>query len=169
MSKARTRSKRPHIYVAVHLVLERIENNKALVLLLKRANTGYQDGKWSLPAGHLDGNETLIAAAIREGREEIGLLLKERDLEFTHVMHRMSHVERCDFFVIVNKWEGEVVNTEPEKCSELGWFSLDKLPEETIPYIAASLRHIGASTPFSVFGWPDGDHITPTKKRKSPR
>lgn len=36
---------------AVYLLL--IKENQ--ILLLKRANTGYEDGKYSLVAGHMDG------------------------------------------------------------------------------------------------------------------
>jgi ADP-ribose pyrophosphatase YjhB (NUDIX family) len=33
------------------------------ILLLRRANTGWNDGQWSLPAGGHDGGETLEQAA----------------------------------------------------------------------------------------------------------
>lgn len=49
--------------VAVHLFL--LRNNR--VLLRRRFNTGYEDGSYSVPAGHLDGGETIIQAAMRYG------------------------------------------------------------------------------------------------------
>ena len=42
------------LIVDVHLLL--IKDGK--IVLLKRANTGYEDGKYGLIAGHADGNET---------------------------------------------------------------------------------------------------------------
>lgn len=45
-----------------YLVL--IKNNE--ILLLRRYNTGFMDGNYGLPAGHLDGNDTA-----REGGERI--------------------------------------------------------------------------------------------------
>lgn len=79
--------------VAVHLFLLRGQE----ILLLRRYNTGYEDGNYSVPAGHLDGNEEVKAAAIREAKEECGIDLAPADLSLAGVMHRRSFDERIDF------------------------------------------------------------------------
>ena len=50
------------------------------VLLLKRYNTGYEDGKYSLPGGHVEKGEEVTKAAIREAKEEIGIEIEPDDL-----------------------------------------------------------------------------------------
>ena len=62
--------------VAVHIFLLR-ENH---VLLLRRAHTGYEDGNYSVVAGHLDGGERVTRAAIREAHEGVGIALRPTDL-----------------------------------------------------------------------------------------
>ncbi|MGB1592331.1 MAG: NUDIX domain-containing protein, partial [Promethearchaeia archaeon] len=36
------------------------------VLLSRRLNTGFRDGQWGLPAGHVNPGESITAAAVRE-------------------------------------------------------------------------------------------------------
>jgi 8-oxo-dGTP pyrophosphatase MutT (NUDIX family) len=127
----------------------------AHVLLLRRFNTGYEDGNYSVPAGHLDGGETVVQAAIRETSEEIGLALDSTDVEVAGVMHRKSGDERVDFFVVVTRWTGEPTNCEPTKCDELRWFPIDALPSNTIPYVRRALESsLKGALWFEELGWP---------------
>src|SRR5262245_45955032 len=116
--------------VTIHLFFIR-ENQ---ILLLRRFNTGFRDGEYSVPAGHLDGGETVRQAGVREAKEETGVRIAESDLTFSTVMHRIEGEERVDFFFQVHIWSGEPFNAEPEKCDDLRWFDLNQLPENTIPY-----------------------------------
>src|SRR4051812_45762303 len=118
------------LVASVHLLLVR----DGKILLLRRFNTGYEDGNYSVPAGHIDGNEPVRKAMCREALEEAGLTLQESDLQFSHVMHRSADKgtgagsERIDFFFTTELHEEEPKNTEPDKCDELAWFDLDNLP-----------------------------------------
>lgn len=111
------------------------------------------DGWFSLPAGHIEDGESLTAGTIREIREETGVILKEKDIELVHVMHRKSNDIRMDFFFLVKKYVGKPRNTEPEKCSVMEWFSIDDLPKNTIPYIKKAIECFRSSEFFSEFGW----------------
>jgi 8-oxo-dGTP diphosphatase len=108
---------------AVYLILEDPEGK---ILFGLRQNTGYCDGEYGLPAGHVDGGESLKQACIREAKEEIGIDISENDLEMVHVMHRLNpkEHERLDFYFTVAGYQGELTNTEPDKCKSLDWLDI---------------------------------------------
>lgn len=134
---------------AVHLFLLR----DGEVLLLRRANTGYEDGNYSVPAGHLDGGEEVTTAMIREATEEAAVRIDPADLAVVGVMHRRSDEERVDFFLAAHRWSGEIANAEPHKCDELAWFPLDRLPANVIPYVRRALENYQRGVWFDSFGW----------------
>ena len=123
------------------------------MLLLRRYNTGYEDGKYSVVAGHLDGGEEVRAAMIREAREEAGIDIALADMQVVGVMHRHSDDERVDFFLTASRWSGEVTNREPHKCDQLAWFPLDGLPAGVIPYVRRALENFRAGRFYDSFGW----------------
>lgn len=135
--------------VTVHLLFIREDQ----ILLLRRFNTGYRDGEYSVPAGHLDGNETVIAAGIREAKEEVGVDIEATGLHFSSVMHRIEDDERVDFFVRVHEWQGEPFNAEPDKCDDLRWADVGDLPENIIPYVRKAIQNHRQGNVFDEFGW----------------
>lgn len=146
---------RTNFPVTVHLLFFRDEQ----VLLLRRFNTGYEDGNYSVPAGHLDGGEPVRLAAQREALEEVGVPIDLEDIAFANVMHRKSDDtlpgagERVDFFVHIKAWDGEPFNAEPDKCDELLWCDPDALPENTIPYVKQAIQNFREGVVFEEFGW----------------
>mgnify|MGYP004544825551 CR=1 FL=1 len=109
------------------------------VLLLNRQNTGHDDGSYGLPAGKIERGETAEAAALREAFEECGAVIEPGDLRMIGVMQigaaDKSGDERIDFFFAAERWSGEIVNREPDKCAGLDWFAVDGLPGNTTPFI----------------------------------
>ena len=145
--------KYPKIIVAVYVIFEK----DGKTLLLKRENTGYFDGFYSLPAGHLDGNETSRDAAVREVKEEVGLDIKAGDLQLVHFIHRKSPIpvihERFDLYFHLKKWHGEPKNAEPHKHEEIRWFAKGRLPENMVPEVRFALDKISAGEIYSEFGF----------------
>ena len=139
--------------VAVHLLL--VEDGR--ILLLRRFNTGYEEGNYSLVAGHIDGGEELKAAMIREAMEEAGIEISASDLSVVGVMHVMTDKEYISFFLEAVEWSGQVVNAEPDQCDDLRWFDLNNLPENTIPYVQRAIENYLTGTWFDSFGWPTTD------------
>lgn len=135
--------------VTIHMFF--VQNDK--ILLLRRYNTGYEDGNYSVVAGHLDGGETVKQAAVREAKEEAGVSLQEDDVEIVGVMHRKAGDERIDFFALIKNWKGEIQNLEPHKCDDLRFFSLNELPTNIIPYILRAIDNYKERRWFDSYGW----------------
>lgn len=144
---------RHKIIPSSYLVL--IKDNK--ILLGRRVNTGYEDGNYGLPAGHVEEGETFTRGAIRESKEEIGITLNPKDLKVVHIMHRDSGLvennERIDVFFTADNFEGEAKNMEPEKCDDLSWFDMRHLPDNIIPYIKEAIGQIKNKNHYSEYGW----------------
>ena len=141
------------LIAAVYIVI--IRDGK--VLLIRRANTGHEDGKYGFPAGHLLPGEAVREGAIREAREEIAVSIEPEDLRVVHTMIRKKantdDGDRIDFFLAANAYSGEPINAEPEKCDDINWFPLEELPENTIAYIRQAIQAIRRKQSFSEFGW----------------
>lgn len=134
---------------AVHLFLIRDEK----ILLLRRFNTGYEDGNYSVPAGHIDGGEKTTVAMIREAKEEIDIDIDENQLRMIHVMHRKAKEERIDFFFEATECQNEPRIIETDKCDDLSWFPINDLPQNVIPYVRAAIENYKNKVLFSEFNW----------------
>ncbi len=138
------------LVTAVHLIL--IEDEK--ILLQRRYNTGYEDGNYSIVAGHIDGNESVLEAMQREALEEAGIKILQEDLKIVHVMHRRApNRESIDYFLICKRYDGEITIMEKDKCDQLKFFKLDELPTNVIPYVRKGIESYLNNEPFSIYGW----------------
>jgi 8-oxo-dGTP diphosphatase len=143
------------IVPASYLLL--IKNNK--ILMSRRFNTGFCDGQYSLIAGHLEKGEGFIKAMVREAKEEANIILKSKDIAVAHVTNRyepqnnVELSERIDVFFVAKQWRGEIKNMEPDKCDDLSWHQIDKLPINTIPFIKTAINNIRKKIFYSEFGY----------------
>lgn len=138
--------------LASYLILER----DGKILMMLRANTGYMDGMYQMPSGHIEQNEYPMETMIREAKEEVGIDLKPEDLEFIHTCYRINKGDATsdwiNFYFKATKWKGEVVNAEPEKCDGLLWVPMDALPENTVDVVKQAVEHIRKGLPLSQIG-----------------
>lgn len=127
--------------VVVDLMLTRENNGKNEILLALRKNTGYNDGEYELPGGHVDAGEDLIDAMIREAKEELNIILKREDLKIEHILHHYKG-DRIKFLISAKKYEGTIQIGEPDKCEKIEWFDINNLPDNTGKMDVKDLKEI---------------------------
>lgn len=136
--------------VAVHVFLKKDEQ----ILFMKRIGTGFQDGKWSVPAGRLESGESITDAAIREAKEEVGVNIKKQDLSIPLFMHHQDERgERLYAFFLVTAWTGEPDNLEPDKCGGIGFYPLEKAPEPIVDHVKTALDGLLAEAHYLEYGF----------------
>jgi 8-oxo-dGTP pyrophosphatase MutT (NUDIX family) len=125
--------------------------------MLKRINTGFMDGMYSVPAGKLDEGERIPEAMIREAKEEVGIDLQE-DAEWmknTVILHRFTTkgTVAMDFFIRHTLFSGSPSNCEPEKCEEVIWVPLNAIPKNTIPYVKKGIENSLKGVILDEYAW----------------
>lgn len=140
----------------VSMILERKNEGKTEILLQLRKNTGWMDGFWDLGAcGHVDENETLTQATIRETKEEICIDVLPEDVEFISLNHNnlgKKGIYYC-FYMRIKNYTGEIKIGEPNKCAELKWFDIENLPENIIPIRGSALKDYKKGIVYNEIGW----------------
>lgn len=135
------------VTLAVNCCLQR-EDGKMLFLL--RQNTGYEDGHYGLPGGHVDPGETIVQAAIREIEEEVGVYVTAENLTLVQQHVRLGGAPYLNSLYICSEWEGEPFNSEPNVCAHLKWATVDGLDAPLMSHLAHSLKCLEAGIKESV-------------------
>ena len=122
--------------IVADLLMTKNENGKKQILLSKRKNTGYKDGEYELPGGHLEENEDLY-----EAKEELGISLKRENLKIVHIMHHYTG-KRMNFILETEKSDLEPRIMEVDKCEELKWVEINNLPKNTMEKVKIIIGYI---------------------------
>lgn len=141
---------RNKVALAVYLVLR----DGSKVLLLRRQGSGWQDGSYSLIAGHVDAGESATTALMREAIEEAGVSIDPSRTHLVHVMHRRDEVDYVDLYFEAHGWDGEPSLMEPSKADDLRWFEIGDIPPNTVPSVRQALESIERRLSYSEDGWP---------------
>lgn len=108
-----------------------IVNDEERIFLAKRSmHTKNEKGHWETPGGSVEFGETLEQAAKREIFEEYGAEIEiiEQWPAADHLIPNEKQHWVATTFLARFKPGSEPRICEPEKCDEIGWFTLSNLP-----------------------------------------
>ncbi len=103
------------------------------VLLSLRKNDVQTGSNYSFIYVYITDGEAPEDSLIEEVKNEIGLSIEKDDLKRALVIHRHPHI--LELFFTVKKWEGEIINLEPEFCENLNFFSPYDFPDNIDPVV----------------------------------
>jgi isopentenyl-diphosphate Delta-isomerase len=119
-----------------------IKNSYREVLLQKRSlEKGSFPNMWDIScAGHIAAGQTNVAAAIREVREELGIIIHEKDLDYLFmiksqsIQHEGAFVDNeiNDVYLVEKDLSLSEIHIQQEEISEVKWISIDHLKHALI-------------------------------------
>ena len=130
------------------MITRKSEKEETEILLSLRKNTGYRDGEYELPGGHVDAGEDLMHAMVREAKEELLIDIREKDLKIVHILHHYTG-DRINFILTTDVYEGIPSVGEPDKCERIEWFNINDLPNNITKKVKKSIEEINSNIFYS--------------------
>ena len=99
-------------------------------------------GLWEFPGGSVEFGETMAQALQREMQEEYGIHISVGRLldVVDHILpEEKQHWVSPTFLCAIES--GEPVIQEPEKCTGIGWFAVDAVPDDLTRITRLNLAH----------------------------
>ncbi len=119
----------PHPAVTVDIVVFTIRDSQLKLLLIRRAYSPYK-GKWALPGGFVDMNESLDEAASRELLEETGVSGVYLEQLYTFGKPKRDPRERVVTVAYYALIPSDKMKLQAATDAEaVGWFGMDELPK----------------------------------------
>ena len=104
-------------------------NEEGKYLLAKRGQKAKNErGKWEFPGGSVEFGDTMRDTIIREMKEELGIAVEpiEHFPPIDHIIPQdQQHWVTSAYISKIIK--GQPTIMEPEKCSEIGWFTIEEI------------------------------------------
>lgn len=127
MIKSGIEYKRPHVGVVILVV-------KDVTLLMAKRVKDHGRGKLSTPGGHLEFGESIEACAVREIREEAGIVTTEDQVRIISLSNQPvsggSHYVNIGVLVEIGGAEPQEI--APNEMIEWRWVDLDNLADSDV-------------------------------------
>lgn len=105
-----------------------IMNDKNEFLIQKRAESKkINPNKWSQTGGAVDSGETVIEAAIREVKEELGISIGKEDIEF--MLSYKRKYTFMDVFLVKKNIELKDIKVQKEEVKEVKWVTKEEIED----------------------------------------
>jgi len=115
--------KRPKVGLGILI----LKNGK---FLFTKRKGSHGPGTWCPPGGHLEFNESFEGCAKREVMEEMGIEIENiRLASVTNDIHIDEDKHYITLVMLADWKSGEPKNMEPDRCTEIGWFEWENLPQ----------------------------------------
>lgn len=142
MSTHRSVNRRGIDYIGVGVGAIIVDEQRRLFLARRGPDAKNERGLWEFPGGSVEFGEALAAALVREMREEFAI-----EIAVGGLLEVVDHIlpEEGQHWVspsyICHIVSGEPRICEPGKCSEIGWFLPDRMPDDLTQVTQANLDH----------------------------
>lgn len=127
-----------------------IQNNK--VLMLKRSETKKAFPGWlTFPGGHIEEGENPLTTAIRETKEETGIVLSPEkiQLKFIAIHHHLDRHEQYVIFGFLANIDNQLVEIKNNEEGTLQWIDKNSLStqENVLPPVKYYFNHLLNNNP----------------------
>ena len=110
-------------------------------LLFTVRNVNPDKGKWDLPGGFIDPNETAEEAACREIKEELGIEISSHDLKYittspNNYLYKNVPYRTMDIFYECALPSDEIIVAAEDEIQELVWVKRSEIDLEKIGFVS---------------------------------
>lgn len=140
------------------LILTRKLGGQKQVLLQHRGQTEMLANKWDCISGHVEAQETVRQAMVREVHEELGIHIQADDLAFVGLTHLRLDDETTyyNIYLTTDRFVGTPHIMETDKHDDLKWVNLTDLPtmaDEIVQNRYEAIQHLGQPPFYSEEGF----------------
>ncbi|GMR69894.1 hypothetical protein NUITMVRA1_05700 [Aerococcus viridans] len=140
------------------LILTRKLDGQKQVLLQHRGQTEMLANKWDCISGHVEAQETVRQAMVREAYEELGIQIQVDDLTFVGLTHLRLDDETTyyNIYLTADRFMGTPQIMETDKHDDLKWVNLTDLQamaEAIVKNRYEAIQHLGQPPFYSEEGF----------------